>query len=1192
MMESTLVPYSSLSVIPAKKVVVLAPHPDDEVFGCAGAIAAHLKHGHKVDVVILTDGSRQGVAEKRSGESRQAADVLGYGEPVCWGIQDRALSCTPDLVQRLGAFIQSVGADLLYAPSPWEIHPDHRQASRLAAEAVLSLKTPCRLAFYEVGSPLRPNVFLDITEHSDLKSKAMSCFDSQQEFQNYREKILALNRYRTYTLPDPVHLAEAYLLLDQKELAAFAAHVKTVAWRESPGPHALDPDPALVSVMVRSTDRPFLSQALDSIAIQTWPHIEVVLVAATPGHSKPPASCGPHPVRFIETSVPLGRSAAANRALKEARGSYLMFLDDDDWLMPSHVSRLCAALDAQPHVSAAYAGVALTDSEGQPLGQTLDLPFDFVRQRAGNITPIHAVMFRSQCLGQGLKFNESLDLYEDWDFWLNLARLTPFSHLPGVSAVYRVHSSSGVHATPMSQNIEAQKIQQAWEDQPPVSRSMMMERVWAFNELEEKLLNAEQEIQKLNSESALLTTNFGKALNHLNETIDAKAAQVRDLESELAGLKSNNSPIKKSDTTEIEKILSSRSWRITRPLRDSMNVLRSVRSRLLSTRRRVRNAVASLYRLPSRLRLHGFRGLLSHATHKISREISYRDWIAENEPRAEDYGALKARMQAWSRQPLVSVLMPTYNTPLTYLRQAVQSVRDQLYPHWELCIADDASTQPHVRKFLREAAQQDDRIVLTLRSENGHISACSNTALESAKGEWIALLDHDDVLHPLALFRLVESLQLHPDANLVYSDEDKIDEGGLRFDPYFKPDFNRELMWAQNMVSHLGCYRRDVLLAIGGFRRGFEGSQDYDLALRVIERSRSDQIVHVPRVLYHWRAIEGSTARAAGEKPYAEVASRRALTEHLQRIGVPATVCPAPEIPSMNRVRPELPEDLPLVSILIPTRDRIELLRTCIETLLGLTTYPSIEVIVIDNGSEAPESLAYLDTLRSRGIQVLRDDGPFNYSAINNRAAQVARGEFICLMNNDIEIITPDWLQEMLSFAALPGVGAVGTRLWYPDNQGLQHGGVVIGLGGVAGHAHSKLARHQPGYFGRVALHHRLLAVTAACLLIRKSHFMAVNGMDENLAVAFNDVDFCLRLHRIGLACIYTPYAEMIHHESASRGDDLTGERRKRFESEVQFMQDRWKQLLGHDPFYSPNLSLLHGDFRRAERSRVDLPCS
>lgn len=1176
-MESDLVPYAAMREIPAKRVLVLAPHPDDEVFGCGGAIAAHLRQDAVVQVVILTEGDLHGDPSVRAKESMAAAALLGYGTPEFWLEKDRSLVADERLVVRLAEKLHSTQVDLIYAPSPWEIHPDHRQTCLLAVEALKRTESPCRIAFYEIGAPLRPNLLLDITPYRALKEQAMACFASQMQHQAYGEHMAALNRYRTYTLPADIKAAEAFLLMSADELPALADCLP--AWAASPSPQALNRNPALVSILVRSTDRAYLLEALDSIALQTWPNIEVVVIAAKPEHKNLPQRVGRHPVRLIPTDRPLDRATAANRALKEARGEYLLFLDDDDWLMPSHIARLVHVLERQSSAHAAYTGIVLVKPDGTPAGQTLDLPFDWVRQRAGNLTPIHAVLFRSSLLSQGLAFDESLGIYEDWDFWLRLSQMTPLLHLPGISAAYRMHESSGVHDELMSANRAAKDIQTDWQTRPPVTQDEVMHRVWAFTDLETQLLGMHADLGALQ----VSVTERQSQLEHVTLQLTQKEEQWFEAQKQLENL---HAQLASAETT-VDAMRHSRSWRLTAPVRTLGQLARKVRNKVRTTLQRLHHNIQRMRRLPTMVSKFGWKYAWKRVRHQLNQGDAYHQWIENNEPAASTYLKLGRLIADWQKRPLVSVLMPTYNSPLTYLKQAIESVQAQIYPHWELCIADDASPDLRVREYLRQVAAKDPRIVLSFREENGHISESSNTALKTTKGEWVALLDHDDLLHPLALYFVIEALQRTPDAEIIFSDEDKIDANGLRYGPYFKGDYNRELMWAQNMISHLGCYKRETLLEIDGFRKGFEGSQDYDLALRVIERSHASQIVHVPRVLYHWRAIEGSTALASDQKPYAELASRKALTEHLSRIGIKATVSAAPEIPNMNRVQPELPSPLPLVSILIPTRDRIELLRTCIDSLQTISTYPQIEIIVIDNGSIEEQSLSYFATLQQRGIKVIRDDSAFNYSALNNRAAKIASGEFLCLMNNDIEITTPGWLEEMLSFAALPGVGAVGTRLWYPQGHGLQHGGVVIGLGGVAGHAHVGLPKGQTGYFGRIALHHRLVAVTAACLLIRKSHYSSVMGLDENLAVAFNDVDFCLRLYQLGLACVFTPYAEMVHHESASRGNDLSEAQIERFMTEEKFMHERWKDVLKHDPFFSPNLSLQHTDFRTAEFSRV-----
>lgn len=560
----------------------------------------------------------------------------------------------------------------------------------------------------------------------------------------------------------------------------------------------------------------------------------------------------------------------------------------------------------------------------------------------------------------------------------------------------------------------------------------------------------------------------------------------------------------------------------------------------------------------------------------------YQEWIRrydtlDEEGRQQILGCIASLVH----RPLISIIIPGYDPPLQFFDEAIRSVRNQLYQDWELCIADDASTNEAVRDILRRNASEDPRIRVVYREKNGHISAASNSALEIARGEFIALLDHDDLLPEHALFHVVQAVNEHPVAAIIYSDEDKIDEAGQRYDPYFKCEFNYELMLSQNMICHLGVYRRDLVTQIGGFRLGLEGAQDYDLALRVIERIDPSLIVHIPRVLYHWRAIQGSTARSSNEKIYAAEAGRKAVAEHLERVGRKAMIMPAPEAPPMNRVRFVLPEELPLVSILIPTRDRAELLGMCLDSVFTKTSYPNYEVVIIDNGSVEAETMALFERLPKGRVQVIRDDSPFNYSRLNNLGAKLTKGAVLCLMNNDIEILVPDWIEEMMSFALQPDVGCVGARLWYPDGT-LQHGGVIVGLGGVAGHSHRHFPKGHPGYFGRAVLAQSLSAVTAACLMIRREVFEEVGGLDEEFAVAFNDIDFCLRVRDKGYRNVWTPFAEMIHYESASRGYETTPERQKRFLAEIDFMKERWGEKLTVDPAYNPNLTLDHEDFSLA----------
>ncbi|MGV8931090.1 MAG: glycosyltransferase family 2 protein [Luteimonas sp.] len=581
---------------------------------------------------------------------------------------------------------------------------------------------------------------------------------------------------------------------------------------------------------------------------------------------------------------------------------------------------------------------------------------------------------------------------------------------------------------------------------------------------------------------------------------------------------------------------------------------------------------------------------VSQATDALHREYrrrllpedsdTYVNWVARFDTlTAERMEDLRVRGERLGPDaPLISILLPVYQTPERWLRRCIESVIAQAYPQWQLCIVDDASSDGRIMEVLEEFACSDDRIDVMRRDVNGHISAASNSALEMARGDYVALLDHDDELRPHALLEMAEIIGATPEVALVYSDEDKIDADGRRFDPYFKPDFDPDLLRSQNYVCHFTAIDADLVRDVGGFRIGFEGSQDHDLILRCTERLQPAQIKHIPKVLYHWRAIPGSTALTRDAKDYASSAGARAVGEHLDRCYPDARI---EELSHGHyRVRWPLTAPAPKVSLIIPTRDKVELLRMCIESIFVRTAYPSFEIVVVDNQSSDPESLAYLAELEHRDrVKVLRYDAPFNYSAINNWAVSQCDGAIIGLVNNDIEVISPDWLEEMVSQAVRPGVGAVGAMLYYP-NDTIQHAGVVLGVHGVAAHRYAGMPRGYPGHGGRARVAQQLSAVTGACLLVRRETFDRVDGLDESLQVAFNDIDFCLRLGEAGYRNIWTPFAELYHHESASRGSEDNDEKKQRFAGEVDLMLRRWGTKLLNDPAYNPNLSLesLHSE--------------
>ncbi|MBK8083552.1 MAG: glycosyltransferase family 2 protein [Devosia sp.] len=583
------------------------------------------------------------------------------------------------------------------------------------------------------------------------------------------------------------------------------------------------------------------------------------------------------------------------------------------------------------------------------------------------------------------------------------------------------------------------------------------------------------------------------------------------------------------------------------------------------------------------LRHGGPRGLAADIRGRLasSQHVSYSAWLERHDSgTTADLERLRSELLHAGTLPRIAVLMPVFNTPEHLLRGAIDSVLQQAYQDWQLCIADDGSSASHITPLLRAYAAKDSRISWIGLKDNGHISRASNKALELVTADWVALLDHDDILRPNALAEVALEIARHPNAELVYSDEDKISEDGTRFDPHFKPDFSRDLLRSQNYLNHLTVHRTANVRAVGGWRPGFEGSQDYDLILRICEQVGFKNVRHIPKVLYHWRATRGSTARAQSEKGYAFDAGLRALREHVERMALPATVEGIPGLP-YYRLRPASQSHEPLVSLIVPTRDRRDLLQRAICSIVDKTTYQNYEIIVVDNGTTDPETLDYLASIAQLPqVRVLSFDRPFNYSAINNFACAHARGEIIGLVNNDVEVISPDWLSEMVFWAAQSDIGCVGAKLYYP-NDTIQHAGVILGIGGVAGHSHKYFARTKDGYFGRLRVAQNLSAVTGACLIVRKPVYDEVGGLDaENLAVAFNDVDFCLKVRAAGYLNVWTPFAELYHHESVSRGVEDDPMKVERFNREASFMMEKWDL---NDPFYSPNLTLMREDFSLAD---------
>ena len=575
------------------------------------------------------------------------------------------------------------------------------------------------------------------------------------------------------------------------------------------------------------------------------------------------------------------------------------------------------------------------------------------------------------------------------------------------------------------------------------------------------------------------------------------------------------------------------------------------------------------------LRHYGPKGFWIKLTERFQKsEIDYKEWLEKNMPARQELD--RQAKHKFKYAPKISILVPVYNTPETFLRQMIESVQKQTYGNWELCIANANPANEQVKVILKEYTANDARVKVTDVPENEGIAQNTNKALEIADGTFIGLLDHDDVLAENALYEVVKELNKAVDTDVIYTDEDKVSTAmDEYFSPNFKPDFNLDMLRSNNYFCHFFVAKKELIETVGGFRGEYNGAQDYDLFLRCIEKA--ERIAHIPKILYHWRVHQESTADNPLSKMYAYDAGQKAIEQHLKRCGVTAEVSKTENL-GFYRVKYQQ-EGSPLVSILIPNKDQKDTLDQCLKSIEARTDYENYEIIIIENNSTEQETFEYYKQIKNPKIRVIEWKDEFNYSAINNFGVRHAKGEYLLFLNNDIEVINSDWLGEMLSNCQREEVGAVGAKLYYPDNT-VQHAGVIVGIGGVAGSVFVGLKRGYTGYMHRASVQQNLSAVTAACMMVKKSVFEEVGGFEEELKVAFNDIDFCLKIREKGHLIVYDPYVELYHYESKTRGAEDTTEKIRRFQSEIEYMRSHWSSILKNgDPAYNPNLSLKKWDY-------------
>lgn len=532
----------------------------------------------------------------------------------------------------------------------------------------------------------------------------------------------------------------------------------------------------------------------------------------------------------------------------------------------------------------------------------------------------------------------------------------------------------------------------------------------------------------------------------------------------------------------------------------------------------------------------------------------------------------------FSKNIKFSVLVPLYNTPEKFLKEMIESVEAQTYKNWELCLADGSDREhSFVGEICKKYADKDERIKYEKLEKNLGISENTNACIRMATGEYIALFDHDDLLHPSALYEVMRAICEHG-ADFIYTDENTFSEEPRdAYNPHFKPDFSPDTLRSYNYICHLSVFSRELLDSVGYFRSEYDGSQDYDLILRLTEKAK--KVFHIRKILYYWRAHKNSVAQDVGAKPYTVTAAKKALAAHLERCGLKGEVLDS-SVPTTYHIKYEI-DGNPLISVIIPNKDHTDDLDICLKSLYEKSSYKNFEVIIVENNSTEKETFEYYEALTKKhgNIKIVTWKGKFNYSAINNFGVNYAKGEYILLLNNDVEIINGSCLEEMLMFAQRKDVGAVGAKLYYSDDT-VQHAGVILGLGGTAGHAHKHFGRSHPGYMARASIAQNLTACTAACLMMRRDVFDEVGGLDENFEVAFNDVDLCMKIREKGYLVVFTPYAELYHYESKSRGNDSTPEKLERFRGEIDRFKEKWqKQLDDGDPYYNPNLTLTRDDF-------------
>ena len=963
----------------------------------------------------------------------------------------------------------------------------------------------------------------------------------------------------------------------------------------------------LVSIIMaaRNAER-FLRGAIDSALHQTYREIELIIIDDASTDSTPQIIASYKDPRIVplRNEQNLHISASTNRGIAASRGAYIAILDGDDAWYPEKLEKQVAWMEAHPETGACFTWVNVVDENGRQYTPREEGLVTVFRQQnrtraawlhdlliSGNQLCHPTAVYRRSALEQCGPYDESLTQLLDYEIYLRLLQYAPVYVLCEPLVNYRrlrVHNASNSAEFGAAHYRAVNEMAMVVCDCIARMPGALFAEVFA------------DELAVKPYDPALDAFERGRVLCRYFTDESIRRAGLRMIWNCLRDPEQNRLLTEKirfgrpelAEWSSFEDA-ESRVMRLT-ARQQSLRGLLSLNAayagaKLRGPLGRARlSAKKGMLRLKERLRRHErFYMFLGAAKRTVT--VGPKEAVRQLR---ETQRIRTARIAAWpdektiaaqregrfSRDIVFSVLVPVYNTPEKYLREMIESVLKQTYGKFELCLADGSDgDHAYVGDICAGYAARDNRVRYQKLTENRGFAGNTNACIDMSRGEYLCLLDHDDLLHPAALYRVMEAV-CGQGADFIYTDEahfrETPDDAYL---PNFKPDFSPDTLRSYNYICHLTAFSRQLLDAAGGgFSREYDGSQDYDLILRLTEKAR--RIAHVPQILYLWRTHTGSTASDISVKAYTMDAARKALSAHLRRVGLQGEVENG-GIPSTYDIRYALARQ-ELVSILIPNKDHADDLRRCIESIRGKSTYANWEIIVIENNSAEETTFRYYEELKSDArIRLATYQGDFNFSAINNFGAQFARGQYLLLLNNDTEVITPDWIERMLMFAQRPDVGAVGCMLYYPDDT-VQHAGVILGIGGVAGHAHKYFRRGEPGFMYRMSVAQNLSAVTAACMLIPRQVWDSVHGLDENFAVAFNDIDLCLRIRQAGYLIVWTPKAELYHYESRSRGKENTLAKQERFAGEIERFRARWQAALdAGDPYYNPNLTLKREDF-------------